>query len=687
MARSAPDRWRLAPKTRVVATREGVILASSVGRFRIKKRSTFSFVRDLLPSLCDPSVEPEDPGLFAQLESAGVLQRLASGESVNSSQSHTLVASVAPTPPTALTSGVASRLAEFGASPAPLDRALILIDHSGLSLADSLQLARDVHASGRISLSIWQQAGALLLGPLTVPGHSPCWSCAHLRFSDPALAHERSPVTPSDPELLDAIIDNVLLAQNYPWLVASGCLVVDESTGPSLHRVVPMPWCEVCGGAASGTPPGVAPTAPDLLVPPEVQTLADPRTGVIRELLIFETAQDEQAVGPVSCSASIAPYQDGRRCLPASSGEGKGRNLDEAVWSAIGEGLERYSAALWSPSAIVRAPFSALGDAAFDPRWLVLYDEAQYAADNFRFARFDPEQPMNWVKGHWLDTQEPVLVPAMATFMHFPVPAGERLCQATSSGLAADLTCDGATLRALYELIERDAFMLYWLARRTARRIAAESCDPGTKALLREIEDLGARAELYVLDVGTGIPTVVCLGLGDGRSWPGTTIGLCAHADPEVALQRAVLEHAHCGAYIRRLMLDGRHAPVQTAEHVVTALDHALYYVSPTHLSAFDDFRGDLRPPLTMAELRLRYQQQATLEACVSRLREASIRTAVVDVTSPDVGLTPVRVARAFGRYMQPIHFGVSNRRLANPRLRQWLPDLRGAQTEPHPIA
>ena len=686
MARSAPDRWRLAPKTRVVATREGVILASSVGCFRIKKQSTFSFVRDLLPSLYDPSAEAEDPDICAALASVGVLQRVAS-EQRGWSPSHTLAAAIAPTRATPLTDAVASRLSELAESPAPADRALLLIDHSELSVAESLQLARDVHASGRTSFSMWQQAEDVLLGPLTVPGQSPCWNCARLRFGDRVVSAESSALAPAGAGLVDAITDNVLLAMNYPQLAASGCLVVESSTGPSLHRIVPMPWCEVCGGAASGTPPGFAPTAPDSLVPPEVQPLADARTGIIRELLIFETAPGEDVVGPVSCSATIAPYQDGRRCLPASSGEGKGQNLEVAVWSAIGEGLERYSAALWSPSAITRAPFSVVADAAFDPRWLVLYDDDQYMAPGFRFARFDPEQPMDWVEGHWLDTQEPVLLPAIATFMHFPAPASEQLCQVTSSGLAADLTRDGATLRAVYELIERDAFMLYWLARRTARRIAVESCDPAISTLLREIEDLGARAELYVLDVGTGVPTVVCLGLGDGRSWPGATIGLCAHADPEVAIQRAVLEHGHCGAYIRRLMLEGRHASVQTPERVVNALDHALYYVSTKHVSAFSDFRADLGQPLTLAELRRRYQQEARLDACVSRLRNASIRTAIVDVTSPDVGLTPVRVARAFGCYLQPIHFGFSNRRLANPRLRQWLPDRRQAQTEPHPIA
>jgi ribosomal protein S12 methylthiotransferase accessory factor len=56
-----------------------------------------------------------------------------------------------------------------------------------------------------------------------------------------------------------------------------------------------------------------------------------------------------------------------------------------------------------------------------------------------------------------------------------------------------------------------------------------------------------------------------------------------------------------------------------------------------------------------------------------------------MDVTSPDVGLTPLRVVRTFGAYMQPIHFGASNYRLQNPRLRRW---LRGSASRvPHPIA
>jgi ribosomal protein S12 methylthiotransferase accessory factor len=86
-----------------------------------------------------------------------------------------------------------------------------------------------------------------------------------------------------------------------------------------------------------------------------------------------------------------------------------------------------------------------------------------------------------------------------------------------------------------------------------------------------------------------------------------------------------------------------------------------------------------------VAELRERYSQKPTRSACVAALAGAGIRVAAIDVTSPDVALTPLRVARVFGEYLQPIHFGAGNHRTNNPRLHRWLSG-QPAQ-EPHPVA
>jgi ribosomal protein S12 methylthiotransferase accessory factor len=247
------------------------------------------------------------------------------------------------------------------------------------------------------------------------------------------------------------------------------------------------------------------------------------------------------------------------------------------------------------------------------------------------------------------------------------------------------VTFEDAALRALYELIERDALMLFWLARRPAERIAEDGCDPVVSQALRAVERLGARTELFMLDAGTQHPTVVCVGFGDGYAWPGVTMGLGTNADIDIALRKAVLEHGHFGSYLRRLMREGRHEKIRNREDVESNLDHALFYVHPENVGALAAFRNLSQAPASLADLRARYQQAPALSTCVSRLREAGVRVAAVDVTSPDVALGPIRVVRALGIYLQPVHFGFRNRRLRNPRLDRLLTGE--AETAPHPLA
>jgi ribosomal protein S12 methylthiotransferase accessory factor len=370
---------------------------------------------------------------------------------------------------------------------------------------------------------------------------------------------------------------------------------------------------------------------------------------------------------------------------PGLTGEGKGVTVDDAIWSAIGEGLERYSSMLPDISRLTFTSFSSITGSAFDPRCLVLYEPNQYDQPGFLFSRFESDRPTWWVNGHWLDTGEQVQLPALATYLKFPVPQVEYFAQTTSSGLAAGVSFEDAARRALYELIERDAFMLTWLAKKQPSRIDISSCDDITRCALSEVQRLGGTPELYLIDVGTRHPTIVCLGLGDGRAWPGVTIGLAAHADPLVALHKAVLEHGHYGAYMRRLMDEGRHRPIREAAEVRTNLDHGLYYIDPSRVGGLASFRGSETTPLSLTDLYDQFRQPATLDACVACLLQSGIRPAVVDVTSPDVALSSIRVARAFGTFMQPIHFGFAYRRLDNPRLRILLSG--SAETTPHPIA
>ncbi|MDP9074107.1 MAG: YcaO-like family protein [Actinomycetota bacterium] len=566
-----------------------------------------------------------------------------------------------------------------------VDGAFVLADLSGLDTEAAIDLLAPVHAGGHRSLSIWNRGGERFLGPWAEPRRSSCWNCCRLRFFDSVVGDGRTAIEPG-PDAVRVLARNVLLAVRYPDLAPAGCVLVDDGVTSTLHSVVPMPWCELCGGAVEMIASSPAPPTRSLLVPTELRLLADPRGGIVRHLYILDGQGRVDALALPRCaSATIGPYDAGGISFPSSNGEGKGATMEAAVGSAIGEGLERYAASLWDPAALLYKSFDELGDQAFDPRELVLYDREQYATPGFAFAPFDPGRAMHWVAGRWLDTGDPVALPALATYMNFPVEWRDQFGQTSSNGLAAGASFEDAARRALYELIERDAFMLAWLAKRPGVRLGDDGCDAVTAQALEEVHRVGARTELYLVDVGTEHPTVVCLGLGDGQSWPGVTVGLAAHADVDVALQRAVLEHGHCGSYIQRLMREDRHREIVAPAQVTTGLDHALYYIDPSRATALDAFRAGAGSPVPLAEMRARYRHRPTLAACVAALARAGIRAAAVDVTSPDVALAPIRVVRAFGTYMQPIHFGVGNERLRNPRLQRWLSGP--AESSPHPLA
>ena len=197
---------------------------------------------------------------------------------------------------------------------------------------------------------------------------------------------------------------------------------------------------------------------------------------------------------------------------------------------------------------------------------LVLYDDEQYIDSTFPFTRYELSQPIHWSVGRWLDDNTRTAVPALATFLGFPAPRSERFAQATSNGLAAGGTLEHATLSAIYELIERDAFMLFWLSGRPGTRVADEGLSPAARDALRGVERLGATTELYLIDAGLGHPTMVCIGFGDGQTWPGVTIGLGTDADASRALEKAVFEHAHFGVYLRRLMLEDNDTAIHGCE-------------------------------------------------------------------------------------------------------------------------
>lgn len=531
---------------------------------------------------------------------------------------------------------------------------------------------------GRASLGVELHDTFLLVGPLTLPRRPVCGYCGVERLCAAAHALGRARRCPCRRLSQNAV---EALGRELRLMARSGLrqsrlvdhvLVVNLEAGTStLHRVVPLPHCPVCGGAAARTPLGEGQALSPRSTPTQVWNALggwiDEWTGVVSGA-VLEPRLDERLPHIVTTAPPAVRDQHGSlRLLPL--GWGKGLTLSTALLSAAGEAIERYAASLPNPAHLVwKRPAELQGDY-LDPRDLRLYSDSQYRRRAFPFARYSARARHPWVRGRWLTTQDPVWVPAICVFLSLTLERTQLICQGTSNGLAAAPTIDDAALRATLELIERDALMASWVTARPGRRLATDSSwDPRLRRVVDAIETMGASVEVYVLSTSAYGSTVLCLALGDGTHYPGVTVAMGAGADTSAALRSAVLELGQTGPFLRRAMQSGTLAVPGRPSAVRSMLDHAAYYFPKHRAHVFDRLRSSATP-VRLRDLP-RVQPRWPLQHCARALGGAGIRVAVVDVTTTDVAGSPFRVARAVSPDLQPLSYGFGLDRVAVDRIR-----------------
>jgi ribosomal protein S12 methylthiotransferase accessory factor len=520
---------------------------------------------------------------------------------------------------------------------------------------------------------------AVLFGSLTLSGRPGCGRCAFERFTAalatkeagskrPAVHFET--IAPLIVREIEALIRN---GPKHSQLLDYVLAVDNETLDESLHKVIPLARCSVCGGAAAA--PLVvhdslrlsSEDSPEVVLE-ALEGWVDGRTGVVSNLFI-EPPGELQTSLPIIATAApphVLEKDGSLRRLPI--GWGKGLTVSGAVLSAVGEAIERYSASLTDPERIIWKRLEDLDGEYLDPHACGLYTDEQYERSDFPYVRLDHGISYPWVPGSWADSGRPVWVPAIFALLSIELRKEQLICQGTSNGLAASTDKDDAALRAILELVERDAFMAAWLTACPGVRVELDSIDPLLGNVLEGIEAFGPTVEIYTLPTSVIGTTVLCLALGDGDQYPGVTFGLGSDLQPELALRQAVLELGQTGPYLRRMM---RTKTLTTPNHsscVREMLDHAAYYFPRERVSAFDSLRSG-ETSVRLSDLDS--VTKRSLNDCVSALNQAGVRVALIDVTSADVATGPFHVMRAVSPDLQPIWYGHGLERNPTERIRK----------------
>jgi ribosomal protein S12 methylthiotransferase accessory factor len=347
---------------------------------------------------------------------------------------------------------------------------------------------------------------------------------------------------------------------------------------------------------------------------------------------------------------------------------------DVALAKAIGESLERYCASVYNPAQVKVATYPELGETATDPRRFLLFHPLQERSAMFPYARLTKASRLGWVQAFSLTRNEPTLVPATMVHLPYqPLTPDDRFEVCPLSGYACGNTLEEAILRGLCEVVERDAFMIFWYHWLPVPAIDLMSLTTSEviKALARF---QGSPVHLFCSSLTTdvGIPVALCALTSRRSGWPATTVAMSAGLCMETAVAGALAElSANLLLVSSHLQYPQRSVPRSPYE-VLEMEDHGLFYAWPQMLPALDPL---LRPGWSVAardlSLPVSGDVKANVDQCVRRLAHCDVEVIAVDITVPEVEEQGFRVVKVLAPGMRPIDFGTRWPHLGGQRLYQ----------------
>jgi ribosomal protein S12 methylthiotransferase accessory factor len=374
-----------------------------------------------------------------------------------------------------------------------------------------------------------------------------------------------------------------------------------------------------------------------------LKRIIDPSTGLINDLVELQVNPTDPALFFYAGQLPDLKAWLGFSHLERSSAAGTTRLHAKAA--AAGEAIERYAAAIFWETAPERvwASQADLGDDALPLDTFAVFHPEQITPGN-PFTLPNPQQKIHWVRGHSLTRDRSVWVPAQFVCLPYP-PAGDEPTYLlhVSSGTACSNDITSAIRSGLCEAIERDGFMMHWLAAIPGRRVDVASAlgDVFTKRYSRP------GIEYHVFDFSTdlGIPTYFCAVVEPAAPQVWLAVGAATRPDATEAIQKAVMESVQTRVWLRQMVNSEGLRTFDSWDQVRTFEDHVHLWGDRSmrsHLSFLLD------SPHTVAPLHTDAPKDAAgqVDWLVAQLASKGLEAVVVDMTPPDVDSLGLKVVR-----------------------------------------
>ncbi|QDM47486.1 TOMM precursor leader peptide-binding protein [Paenibacillus thiaminolyticus] len=537
--------------------------------------------------------------------------------------------------------------------------------------------------------------GEGVVGPLMRPGTTGCFQCAETRLSlagsnrkeveemlmklvtpdyVPDFAAEISPagfrymahiIAEDTEKVLRGVTAN---AEGHIYIINFSNL------SGSLHYVLPNGTCPVCGRL-----PDDSPEAAEITLRPSPKLHNSYRCRSMSELResLFQDYWDSR-IGILNDKKFdlVSAFAGAAVNLPLGYYDevtgGRSHSYADSQLAAILEGLERFCGTTpRGKRTVVFDSYSRLKDTAMDPSKAGFHAREQFELPDFSFTPFDPEAPMEWVWGYSFLQERPILVPHLLAY--YSLGYGGGFVYETSNGCAVGGSLEEAILYGIFEVVERDSFLMTWYARLPVPRLDPDSSgDRELSIMLHRLRAVtGYEVLLYNTTMENGIPSIWAIAKGGAEHQVNLVCAAGAHLDPVRAAKGAIHELSGIISMTEerwRRRKPEAESMFKDSFQVQQMEDHALLYSLPQAEERLRFLLDERRPVRTFAEefpsVPMHTDLTDDLQQVLQVFHSLELDVIVVDQSSSETLRNGLRCVKVLIPGMLPMTFGHHLRRL-----------------------
>jgi len=396
----------------------------------------------------------------------------------------------------------------------------------------------------------------------------------------------------------------------------------------------------------------------------ELKNFIDRKTGIINSLLKNPFWNDEPKFYHYTAVICNTTYFTNVINFDQTGG---GISLDEneAKIKALAEGIERYCNALYNKKNFIFSSFKKIKSKAINPLKFKSFSDLQISEFGEDFI-FNETTKFYWVKGYDILNRCEIFIPSQLVYVPYSFLSEPIIRLPITTGSALDINYKNVILKGICEVLERDAFMIYWLNKINPIEIRVDNFKEFRKIKIY-LDEYLLDWKVFLLKIDLKVPVILSVIIDKSNYGPKISVGLDSNLDILSSIKKSLFEAIGGRLFAKICRL--KNIKVGKYDEIDSHKKRSLYWAKNKSIKHLD-FILNTPKRMSINEIRKIMRPVKNQKDLINSIKKVKYNILAVNMTSPDVlKLSSFKIVKILIPELVPLYLNEHYKYLGSERI------------------